>query len=889
MPQKTYKLALMGAHAVGKTVFFGSYFHLTTQLGRGNYPVSVKTKHSVNIIAGIIRKLFQEHTVVEGTVERIDLSFDVPNLGMSIEFYDVPGGHTQDSDQWEDREILKDLQTANGVLFFVSAEDVLYHPDKLIEDTMVFQKAITHLRENPEGKRWRQDVPIYFLFTKCDLIPSDVTVEDLEARIAGLVDNAKKTGKRVVSWKVTSLGEWLSPSTPPDQYQPVNVLEPMESMFSEIKKSVGSWSRKVTLVVVLLTVLGYLSLMGGAWFFDWNRWNAAKSEIEKSMQLERFDDAQRAMQKFYDRFKIPGIILPSFLSPGPDAAALKRELHQRYEAQLYRRLQPYINVDVTAMPRGNPELFLTAAELVREYLAIPEFYQISPQHYEQVRGVETYYEVGEVVLVENDVLSGEEGEDELFQRLQKQLVLVAKVPAAWQDELTQKTDALLRVWVRQLPLSKASPEEVDGFISKVDLLSQHPFMPQELRQYLTKEKEELNRQKILRWQERVQGWIQETNRQDPEKAIRNLQEYQTQRGLPRELLPGIDQALGRHYKKLVDNALKQNADADGLGKLLVEYPGMPSEERERVETRIRSYISQKLQELERQISSAKKLGDLEKQIPSLQKAKETYPQGAPILSNLFQATALRLVDQDIRSYSDKINALVSGGDFGGAKHQAESAFALLISQVRAFGGELQHSSDLIRKVEIQRNEFLNKIEEEEYNSSKTLFGSMRHTKDEANIRRMVQKLKDFLARWPSSSKAAEVQGVQRFLEHIQGGVSARLIIVGGDFSAANSWDDTPDMFIEIRRGGSLLTKTDVVEDKVHPNFNFTYPITWNIGTELTFVGIEKDPMSPNDEVFKYTVRASGLFGYQRLSNTLTSEGNKLTIKLEHSIPECPWQ
>ena len=104
---KKYKLALMGAHGVGKTVFLGSYFYITTQRGEGNVSVSIIKQHSVDVIGKIISKIFQEHSVVEGTVERIDLSFDVPKLGMDVEFFDVPGGHTQDMDQWAEQKFFQ--------------------------------------------------------------------------------------------------------------------------------------------------------------------------------------------------------------------------------------------------------------------------------------------------------------------------------------------------------------------------------------------------------------------------------------------------------------------------------------------------------------------------------------------------------------------------------------------------------------------------------------------------------------------------------------------------------------------------------------------------------------------------------------------------------------
>ena len=132
--------------------------------------------------------------------------------------------------------------------------------------------------------------------------------------------------------------------------------------------------------------------------------------------------------------------------------------------------------------------------------------------------------------------------------------------------------------------------------------------------------------------------------------------------------------------------------------------------------------------------------------------------------------------------------------------------------------------------------------------------------------------------------------MQHFLEYIKGGVSANLIIVQGDFTAEHGVADTPDMAIKVFICGKSepFTATDMVENKKNPIFNHPYVLTWDVSTCLTFVGVEVDELW-DDEVFKNTVDATGLFGYDKLSGTLTNEGNKLTIKLEHSIPECPWR
>ncbi|HPQ38414.1 MAG TPA: GTPase domain-containing protein, partial [Synergistaceae bacterium] len=457
---KKCKLALMGAHGVGKTIFFGSYFYQTTQLGRGCCSISVKKSQSMDAIAQIMKKLFQEHTVVTGTVERIDLSFEAsPPLGLDVEFYDVPGGHTQDSKQWVEENILPDLQKAHGVLFFVSAEDALKHKDRILKDNIVFGEAISYIRKDREGKRWRQDVPIYFLFTKCDLIPPEVSLEELEAGIPALIKAAKESGKFVRSWKVTSLGKWIDPSSPPEEYNPENVLEPMESMLEEVKKSCSIWTRKKMVVAALAGLLAWGGLIGLARTFDQNRWDTARREIEQHIQMERFPKAIGVLDGFYERIKVPYLVLPEFLTPGPDAEEFRRGLYQKYEKYAYSALEPYLDVDLNAVPQGNPELFKEAAEMVRAYLENSSyFYGINPEHYEKVRAVEAYYEVGKLFLSVSGSFDPYQQPGEMFASAQALLQLEKETPPEWRENLHQRTETLIRDWVTTFPL-KASPQE----------------------------------------------------------------------------------------------------------------------------------------------------------------------------------------------------------------------------------------------------------------------------------------------------------------------------------------------------------------------------------------------------------------------------------------------
>ena len=611
----------------------------------------------------------------------------MPTLGMDIEFYDVPGGHTQDMDQWVEQKILPDLQTANGVHFFISAEDAWHNPNKLLKDNMVFEKAIDSLRKNPEGRRWRQDVPIYFLFTKCDGIPAEVTVDELEARIPGLVKAAKNTGKHVRSWKVTSLGKWDNPTTPPKEYQPIHVLESMEHMLDDIKKSVHKWKRKMAIVVSVVTLLGWGGSMYVASGIESSRWYAARSTIEKHMEREEFQEALDAMQEFYDRYKFPALILPAFMVEAPDEATLKHQLYTQREGQLYKGLEPYLSVDVSVPPKGNKVVFCEGAKRLEEYLGFTEFNQIAEEHYAKAQFLEPYYEAGSLLLCTSE----DESVKDDFVRLKDQLDLVAKLPETWRDALGQKTDALLRKWLGMLPLQDATVPQLEENISNIELLLGHSMMPQELRAVLEQKKDAIRSSIENMWNEETASVVNEANDKTPEEALQMLEKAGSEAGLPSACAEQIEAALSLHYTRLVDALLKDNPDVDVLRDALVRYSDMDDVQRERVEKRIATIFEEEIKKTVVKIDSANNLEGLKTLIPTLQQGKEKYPMGASALSQKFQDAASRIINRETGLHSDEAGKKISTNDFGGAKEYVEQQLEALIAQVR-FGGRAPRCS-----------------------------------------------------------------------------------------------------------------------------------------------------------------------------------------------------
>ena len=247
--KQKYKLLIIGAWGSGKSTFLGSYFYSTVCRGlHKKYPITIN-ENSVRNVHSLVRNLFEK--AVCGTDTFNDMSFRAGS--MEVELFDLPGGYTTDVEYWANG-VCEKLEDADGALFFISADDVVHNYPYFIATVPPFSLAIQKLRAPKEGQNARKDVPIYFLFTKGDLIRNErdengqpYTVEKLwEMTGEGLRKCAQSGGSRLhrkgrfdKSFLVTSLGDWPDAETPPKQsdYSPINVVEPMEQMFTDMRAS----------------------------------------------------------------------------------------------------------------------------------------------------------------------------------------------------------------------------------------------------------------------------------------------------------------------------------------------------------------------------------------------------------------------------------------------------------------------------------------------------------------------------------------------------------------------------------------------------------------------------------------------------------------------------
>jgi len=608
---KKYKIAVMGATGVGKTVFFGSYFNLVTNLGRGSRPIMVKSQSSVNRITELITQLFQKHEVVQGTSERVDFSFSVDSLGMDVELFDIPGGFTQDMDAWVENKILPDLQQADGALFFISGEDLVKYPERVLKDNLVFARAISEIREHKSGDlKGRSDVPISFIFTKGDTIP-DVSLETLKEKNSALFNAAAKSqdqgnwlektaykkGKYVNAYKSQSIGKWESPQGVPRDYQPDMVIEPMEDLFEAMVHSRLAHGRTLRKIIAALALAIFALLEGGTYYYDMSQWNEMQERVRG---LEKKELYEQALQEV-DAFSSPSW-LPAFLRAEKKLPAYREKCYRDYESELYKPIKAALEaVDEEKAPDASPA-FLENAGKVKRYLSVTHFAEIQPQHYDLAKRREWYFDLGRLLNLDSQIQNV--SPDELFNAVLD--CLNCDVPESWKYNIQKRIDSGLRRWGGILSVD-VGPEAFDAYINKAEQLMDHPKLSLDTTDYLKEQKKT--------WVEKKRdAWIREADSLSPEEGVALLERHKTEvNPTDREKL---ENALEKHYAALAEQALKKDADdADSLQALLDRYPAMPSGVRDKLEGHVASIREKRHQEW---------LGDLNASKEALIKEEEEY-------------------------------------------------------------------------------------------------------------------------------------------------------------------------------------------------------------------------------------------------------------------------
>jgi len=993
MEKQKYRIAVMGAYGVGKTTFLGSYFNLVINKGEG-VPVSLNTPEMVDQVARITGTLFKKKVPVTEKAVIENMAFSIETLGMDVEFVDVASS--------ENFKTLPDLKSVNGVLFFLSAEDLVKNPAKVKKDNKVFQEAIEYILQNSDSKWYDfQQFPLYCILTKCDSVP-ELTEEDLARKAADFLNTAKndsdlageedvkpfhfEAGKNLRCFRTVALGKWTDTKALPKKYEPENVLEPMEDLYAAMARVPKARKRvkRAAWAVGGLLILA----VGSSWGLDIYKWEKTKEEARKLASEARFEDAISHVKTVADR---------------NDKNELIAEIYQQYEKAKFDGILPVIkDLDVNVPPEAPFEKFIEASKKVEEYLKNSSFKQANTANYEKVKSLAWYFEAGKKLLSTTP-----EETVHAADALNKWIETLPQLPEQWKDVASKKTKEMLESWFESVG-SEAEIEDMERSVARAADFAAHPNLPDDLKTILSEKQESWKKAIASKWISGGEKAIAEAAALSPEEGLKKLSAFSAEKGIPENIRQMVAEALKTEYARLADTYIAdRKAGKDRLAALMTEFPEMPVEQKQKLFARIKEIVQETVAAISEKITAADSLETLEKHLPDLELSWEEVPEGKAGIAKSFASSLTRLWETESRKIHKEAVALASKNEFSSAitmiapsfrdlaarvsdiasragipadqttgldvpalvKNAAHEVVSVLSKEIEgseslealashlpvldlswedvpegkagiaknfasALNRLLQAEGEKIKKEIAEltvKNEFsaardtignafgklvagtaelavksgaadveagITKMKEQElhnlqnvhYEQCRKDFETVRDTKDPDAISAVISSLRDYVVLWPSSEKTGETEQVAAYMQAVKTGIKAELTIIGGDFSAEDSFMDSPDMKIQLKKGNTLLLETKTVENNARPSFNEKYPFTWDLKTGFTFVGIETAGMFGSDkEVLKVSVDAGGLFGYEKLNGTLKDRGNSLAVKLDITVPECPWK
>ena len=959
-----YKIAIMGATGVGKTVFLGSYFNMVFNVafegGQQRRPISVKEQASVDKIAEIIATLFEQHKPVLGTAERTDFSFCVDSLDMDVTLFDVPGGDTQDMDRWIETKIAPDLKTANGVLFFLSGEDLIHHPEKLLKDNMVFARAISLVREN-QGRKWegRQDVPITFIFTKGDTIP-DVDVKTLQAKIASLFQAAcqdredaglllkrlfKKglfqKGKHVQCFKTTAMGKWPDPQTPPLDYEPKNVVEPMEKLYEAMCKTKTEYRYKRLKVAASIAALCFLVFLGGCWSFDFWRWNRALKDYERSLERREYLSALAVLDAFADRYVFPEPLplYPDFLRPGRGTEALRQSVYQQYEGDLYAGIEPFLkdaelfsseeaSKDVVPVPAGTAEgarAFLETAERARTYLERPEFREAQPERYLRVLNARGFFadaSAAALVMVQAEAsVAGKavpkaEAGGGLFVSamacLESLKVLGPRLSAEDTQNINDGLRTVLQAWGQSLPENSKIGElerRLDQSAQMLGLSSPTPLSAENRKTLQAVEQNWKTLWETL-WFGRTGDWLEEmeikgwSNDEKKEELTARLSRYKMPDSSRRRLADVV--------ADLDMETCKEDAYALANAQLACRGLGMSDKKSAEFDERIQKAHNKYLNEI---LESFKAVNGIEPLKEALEKVRglPDFPQKKEMISNQFQAKFKEVVRGYCGAVGDApyFKEFLEAKNFEGALKHRNTLIQGLEEQllslvVLARGGSLEEAKrDIRREVYAFFSDGENSLMDRHYKFCRETARRENLTTWD-RLDKALPVLDAFLSSWAfeaerteksqAHEKIAEVKKVFDWLKNSRNSVHGVLKIVSGYFSyddGALFFYDPPDVMVYCFQDDHQIVKTSLISNQKAPNFGDTVSITCFPNSSITIQAWEMDGgnwTERNRRLVDETIKIEGPLSYTKLNGRIGSSYNSVTLRFtpDSSHTPYPW-
>ncbi len=152
---KKYTVAVLGASGVGKTFFWASYFNSVINLGQSdNIPTLTG---DTEYISKTIKIIFTDHEKVSGNEKDTVISFKLDSKKMDIDLINLRGCPLKELSCEKESKILSVLEMADGIMVFISAEDIVKNKiNKLLDDNIGFIRVIPAFRSFLHSKRFKE-------------------------------------------------------------------------------------------------------------------------------------------------------------------------------------------------------------------------------------------------------------------------------------------------------------------------------------------------------------------------------------------------------------------------------------------------------------------------------------------------------------------------------------------------------------------------------------------------------------------------------------------------------------------------------------------------------------------------------------------------------------
>lgn len=881
MANKKFKIILMGAPGAGKTVFLSSYFHLTANLGRGS-SIRPNAEGASGEIERLVKGLLSGKVTGEEKAITELLGFTLDSPAADVQFTGDP-------------DALFPSSGAKGVVVLLPSDELDGDPEKVLrENRPNFEALSSFLADCRRREEKKEAIPVLFLFTKGDKTPR-ATASQLMEKLKGLLTPEdprtialskflEEEPDKTKCFKVTAVGSWPDDYTLPIEYEPQNVLKPMEELYKTMSNHEVEKKQIKTALIAIVVLLFLTTAL--TWGMSYRRWGKAEKEVKNLLASSRYEDALALVDSFGESYVFPDPIplVPSFLRGGANKKGTVDRIYKAYEEGEFRGLQNLLEgLDTSVMPDVKSGEYLAAAEKAKKYLENSAFKAISPKNHEKILSLKGYFELGQAL---SEKISGEDTADP-YSLLEKWLAYLPKLPEQWSGEGAKKSVELFTSWAGELS-PDASIEAIQEALAKAVKIGDDPNAGEELKNAATEQKADWEGRIATKWIARGEEWVKDAASAPLEEAVGKLGELMKREDIPQIVRETIGKALEDSYNSFAAAIVGDlKLAAQDLKTVLAGHPQMPGEARQKLQDRIVAIARGEAEALAAEMEALDSLKALGAAREKLSLSWPDFPDGKELVAKAFDKTLATLADRELERLAEQGNLLKEKGDFKGAKGAYEGSLEKLEASLEGAGFDESSLPDSFKADDILGVK-LKELREAHLSVCKANYEKLKTKGGKDDISPVLEELKAYAELWAGSAEAEEASSAAAYLSAVSKGVKAVLTIVAGNFPKEDSLFGSPEFKATLRAGGKTLLETKVASG-IKPAFGERLDFTWDSGTKLEVEAVKLGGMFSSDEkILRATLDATGITGYEKLGQTVKSGDNSLSLKLDIQLPKSPW-